>query len=177
MSSRSPARIRMHTIIATVFSVTGLLYIIALLVGSAAGVGVYTFGYANGAAYMGNDPETCASCHAMQGHFDAWVKSSHGKFATCNDCHAPHDSLTNKYYCKARNGFFHSLAFTTGDYEDNLRITDYNRGVTEAACRHCHADTVHQIDILAVGELLGNEKERLESNSCIRCHSTVGHDS
>lgn len=155
---------------------TVIYLLIALLIGGAAGIGTFTFGYANGASYLKADSKSCANCHVMQGHFDAWVKSSHGKFASCNDCHAPHDSVVSAYYCKARNGFFHSLAFTTGDFAENLQITDYNRKVTEQACRKCHADLVHQIDILAVGELDKDDVNRLESNACIRCHSTVGHD-
>lgn len=155
---------------------TVLYLLIAALIGGMAGIGTYTFGYAKGASYLGSNSESCANCHVMQGHYDAWLKSSHGKFTSCNDCHAPHDSLVSMYYCKARNGFFHSLAFTTGDFEENLRITDYNRRVTEQACRNCHEDVVHQIDIRAIGELNEDHTERLESNACIRCHSTVGHD-
>lgn len=155
---------------------TVLYLIIAIFIGAIVGVGTFTFGYAKGASYLRSDSQSCANCHVMQGHFDVWVKSSHGKFAACNDCHSPHDSAASAYYCKARNGFFHSLAFTTGNYEENLRITDYNRRITEQACRNCHADLVHQIDIRAVGELNQSAVENLESNSCIRCHSTVGHD-
>ena len=155
---------------------TVLLIVIAILIGGLVGVGTFTFGYAQGASYLKADSQSCANCHVMQGHFDAWLKSSHGKFAGCNDCHAPHDGVASKYYCKARNGFFHSLAFTTGDFEENLRITDYNRRVTEQACRNCHQDLVHQIDINAIGELQSCKTERLESNACIRCHSSVGHD-
>jgi cytochrome c nitrite reductase small subunit len=139
---------------------------IAVFVGCAAGVGVFTLGYADATAYLSNDPNACANCHVMGGHLDAWVKSSHGKFATCNDCHAPH-AFVGKYYCKARNGFFHSLAFTTGNFEDNFRMTEFNRGVTEGACRSCHATIVHQIDLVA-----GDD----QPIACIRCHSTVGHD-
>ena len=146
-----------------------LYLLIALLIGAAAGVGFFTLGYAETTSYLSNDPIACANCHVMQGHLDAWVKSSHGKFATCNDCHTPHDPA-GKYYCKARNGFFHSLHFTTGQFPDNIRITEYNRGVTEGACRYCHADIVHQIDRRPVGDA------SVEVVSCIRCHSTVGHD-
>ena len=149
--------------------ITLLSLVIAMLIGAAGGVGIFTLDYAEATSYLSNDPAACANCHVMRGHLDAWVKSSHGRFAVCNDCHAPHD-LVGKYYCKARNGFFHSLAFTTGEFPDNILITDYNRGVTEEACRNCHAEIVHQIDLRAVGN------ETLETVSCIRCHSTVGHD-
>ena len=138
------------------------------LLGAAGGIGTYTFYYAEGGSYLSNDAAACANCHVMQGHYDAWIKSSHRDVAACNDCHAPHGNPVAKYYCKGRNGFFHSLAFTTGDYPDTLQINDYNRNVTEQACRHCHSATVHSIDIKA-------PKENGSQMSCIRCHFDVGH--
>jgi len=141
----------------------------AVLVGATLGVGVFTFGYADGAAYLTNNPQACANCHVMQGHLDAWVKSSHGRFATCNDCHAPHD-LLGKYYCKGRNGMFHSWAFTTGLFPDEIQITSYNRRVVEGACRHCHGQITHQIDPLPTRAGV------VETISCLHCHATVGHD-
>jgi cytochrome c nitrite reductase small subunit len=146
-----------------------LYTVCAVLIGAASGLGVFTFGYADGAAYLTNRPEACANCHVMREQLDAWVKSSHGKFATCNDCHSPHN-FVGKYYCKTRNGFFHSLAFTTGWFPDNILITDFNRNVTENACRHCHEAIVDQIDHGAEGVDLR------ERTSCLHCHSHVGHD-
>lgn len=136
-----------------------------LSMGAAGGIGTYTFYYAEGASYFSKDSGACANCHIMQEHFDAWQHSSHHAVAGCNDCHAPHDSLPNKLFVKGVNGFKHSLAFTTGKYPDPLRITDFNRRVTEGACRYCHGDVVHGIDTRTQGE----------SMSCIRCHSDVGH--
>lgn len=153
----------------TITGATTLYLLVAILIGGATGLGAFTFGYADGAAYLTNDPNACANCHVMQEHLDAWVKSSHGKFATCNDCHAPHDFL-NKYYCKSRNGFFHSLAFTTGGFPEQIQMHEYNRGVVEAQCRECHADVTHSIDARAT------MSGKVEEVSCIRCHSTVGHD-
>jgi cytochrome c nitrite reductase small subunit len=138
------------------------------LIGVAAGLGLFTFGYADGAAYLTSRPEACANCHVMQRHLDAWVKSSHAKFAVCNDCHAPH-SFVGKYLCKVRNGFFHSLAFTTGAFPDNIRLTPYNRRVLESACRDCHESIVDQIDHPA-GD------GQITPVSCLHCHKTVGHD-
>jgi len=142
---------------------------IAVLIGIFLGVGVFTFGYARGASYLTNRPEACANCHVMKGHLDAWVKSSHSRHATCNDCHAPHD-LLGKYYCKGRNGMFHAWAFTTGWFPDQIQITRYNRQVVENACRHCHAPIIHQIDPLPTSG------GTVESLSCLHCHATVGHD-
>lgn len=150
------------------FSPIVLLCVIAVLVGSTIGLGMFTFDYAKGTSYMGNDSATCANCHVMQNHFDAWVKSSHGKFAQCNDCHSPHDPI-GKSYCKSRNGFFHSLAFTTGDFPDQIRMHNYNRRVVEQNCRNCHEEIVHAIGMLTPGD------KGLDSVSCLHCHNGVGH--
>lgn len=147
-----------------------LLWLAPALVGVAAGLGLYVTSYAEATSYLRDDPSACANCHVMQGHFDAWVKSSHGKFAGCNDCHAPHDGVVAKYVSKARNGFFHSLAFTTGNHPENLRITEYNRGIAQDACRACHAGLVQDIEPAVAAHGGG------DSLDCIRCHSTVGHD-
>ena len=139
---------------------------IAILVGILGGVGTYTFVYAEGGSYLSNDATACANCHIMQSHFDAWIKSTHKAVATCNDCHAPHDSLIGKLWVKGINGFNHSLAFTTGRFDEPIRITDANRAVTEGACRHCHQQIVHAIDASPKPE---------DALSCIRCHREVGH--
>src|SRR3972149_10611367 len=95
--------------------------LVATLVGMAIGLGAYTFIYAKGSSYLTNDPAACANCHVMRDHFDAWVKSSHRNVAVCNDCHTPHD-LVGKYVTKALNGYNHSMAFTTGRFEEPLKI-------------------------------------------------------
>src|SRR5688572_10572428 len=61
----------------------------AVAIGAAIGLAAFTFIYAKGASYLGNDPATCANCHVMREHYAAWQKSSHHAVAACNDCHAP----------------------------------------------------------------------------------------
>lgn len=149
------------------FGMAGVVYsTLALLIGSVLGLGVFTFGYANGFAYFGSDPATCAQCHAMDEQYTAWMKGSHANVATCNDCHSPHDNLVYKYINKADNGFWHALKFTTEDYPENIEIREVNRRVTESACLYCHDDLVHSINSTrpADGQV-----------SCIQCHSDVGH--
>lgn len=144
----------------------------AVLIGMAVGLGAFTFGYARGYSYLTNDPAACANCHIMNEHYAAWTKSSHRSVATCNDCHTPHD-LVGKYTVKARNGFWHSFYFTTGNFPDPLRITDGNRQVTEGACRHCHSTLTAAIDPDPhAGSTVTPEDN---SNSCVRCHRHVGH--
>jgi cytochrome c nitrite reductase small subunit len=139
--------------------------VIALTVGLAVGIGAYTFVYARGASYLTNDPNACANCHIMREQLDGWIASSHRAVAVCNDCHAPHDTV-GKYATKAINGFWHSVAFTTGRFHEPIAITARNRAVTEGTCRHCHLAIVESIDA-------GHGGER--PMECIRCHRSVGH--
>ena len=133
--------------------------------GAAAGVGSFTFFYAKGASYMSDNPQVCANCHIMQEHLDGFLKSSHHAVATCNDCHTL-PGLVPKLATKAVNGWNHSLAFTTGNFPDPLRITSMNRWVTEQACRKCHQAVIETIDAHPRGG---------DALSCIRCHHSVGH--
>jgi cytochrome c nitrite reductase small subunit len=139
--------------------------LLAVIIGVLAGVGVFTFGYARGASYMTDDPAACVNCHVMRDQFQGWLKSSHGKVAVCNDCHTP-PGFIPKYTTKAINGFFHSLAFTTQHFPDEIRITDRNFKVTEKACLKCHEDIVHGIR---------STRGERQDVKCIQCHSTVGH--
>jgi cytochrome c nitrite reductase small subunit len=136
----------------------------SVVIGAAIGLGGFTFVYARGASYLTNDPQACANCHVMREHYDAWRKSSHHHVAVCNDCHAPPDGLA-KYWTKARNGFNHSVAFTTGRFHEPIEITSRNREITQEQCRRCHADTVQAIEGHGQGDAI----------DCIRCHDSVGH--
>lgn len=138
---------------------------ITVFLGMLAGLGAFTFGYGKGASYLSNDPAACANCHIMQDHYDSWQNSSHRHVATCNDCHlSPHP--IGKWITKADNGFFHSLAFTTGDFPEPIRIKPRNRKVTQNACLKCHGDFVHFMKpVEPDGEML----------LCVQCHSSVGH--
>lgn len=154
-----------------------LVPLTAILTGTAAGLGAFTFGYARGASYLTNEPSACANCHIMSEHYDAWRKSSHAAIAVCNDCHTPHDPV-GKYVVKAKNGFWHSFYFTTGTFPDPLRITEPNRRVTEGACRHRHEPITFAIDHAAVAATWGTdpgEPTGTEPIACIRCHANVGH--
>ena len=137
----------------------------ALALGALAGIGTFTFGYGKGASYLSNNPQACANCHAMQEHLDSWQHSSHHRVAVCNDCHLPNDAI-GKWVTKADNGFFHSLAFTVGGYDDPIQIKPRNRSVTQSTCVHCHKDLVHSL-LPATPEA--------DMQNCVHCHADVGH--
>src|SRR5690606_25581948 len=99
----------------------------------------------------------------------------HRAVATCNDCYTPHSTI-QKYVVKARDGFWNSFYFTTGDYPCPLRITPANHTVTEGACRYCH-------ESIAV-RMRADDDEPLDEVrhfvsaqgvECTRCDRYVGH--
>lgn len=140
---------------------------LAVLAGLALGVGLFTFGYAEGSSYLSNDPAACANCHIMDAHYTAWLHGPHRSVATCNDCHTP-PGLIPKYMTKASNGFWHSFAFTTGRFHEPIRIKASNHEVTERACRKCHSQITTMIDP-------AHDPDDPRSLSCIRCHEETGH--
>ncbi|MBI4854388.1 MAG: cytochrome c nitrite reductase small subunit [Acidobacteria bacterium] len=141
-----------------------LAIVASIFIGIALGISIYTFIYAKGYSYLLNDPSACANCHIMNEQYDGWIKSSHHNVATCNDCHTP-ASFVGKYVSKASNGFWHSFAFTSGDFHEPIQIKPNNRKITEQACLKCHQDVVDTIE----------GAEQKDKISCLRCHNSVGH--
>lgn len=145
-----------------------LLSGLAILLSGLVGLGVFTFGYANGWAYFGEDPETCRQCHSMQKQFNAWEKGSHHKVATCQECHSPQDNLPKWMLEEADNGFWHSVKFTTGAYPENIKIREMNRHTVQENCLRCHSDLVSNIE----GTRVGAHNGQID---CLHCHAEVGH--
>lgn len=139
--------------------------VLASIFGILLGVGIFTFGYAKGSSYLTDRPDACANCHVMREQHESWTKSSHGKVAVCNDCHTPPGFLP-KYGTKAMNGFFHSFAFTTGRFPDEIQITPASYEVTESACMKCHDRIVASIE---------QTRNHGSEINCIQCHRDVGH--
>jgi len=134
-------------------------------VGTLLGMSVFTFIYARGHSYFTDNSEACINCHVMEQQFNAWVKSSHGSFTSCNSCHTPPGNLA-KYMTKAQNGFAHAWAFSTGRFPENIRITDRNKDVTVKACIGCHGNVFSHPAAM---------EGAVEEQSCLMCHSDVGH--
>lgn len=137
---------------------------LAAVLGILAGLGLFTFAYARGTSYLSDDPQSCMNCHVMRDQFDAWQRSSHGRVATCNDCHTPH-TFPEKWLVKGLNGWNHSVAFTLDNFHEPIRITGLNAQVAQANCLYCHQNVVSHITAPAADEPL----------MCTTCHGSVGH--
>jgi cytochrome c nitrite reductase small subunit len=144
------------------------LYVLAVLLGIAGGVGAFTFRYAEGLSYMSSDPRACKNCHIMNEQFDAWRKSSHHAAATCNDCHLPLGFVA-KYVAKASNGYHHSKGFTFQDFHEPILIKAKNSQILQDNCLRCHGELVHDV---VRGSTYASGAIR-----CVHCHRSVGHGS
>jgi cytochrome c nitrite reductase small subunit len=138
----------------------------AVLTGILAGVGGYTFLYAEGFSYMSDDPEVCVNCHIMQPQYDSWQKASHHTAARCVDCHLPHDFF-RKYLAKADNGWHHSKGFTMQDFHEPIMIKEPNSKILQENCLACHGDLVHELVVGVNGPA--------DEVRCVHCHVEVGH--
>jgi cytochrome c nitrite reductase small subunit len=136
-----------------------ILGIASLLV--VVGAGLYATDFT---AYLGNDPTACNNCHVMDAAYESWYHGSHKAWATCNDCHTPHD-LIPKYIVKATSGYHHVTAFVSGNIPDAIRAKTSSREVVQENCRRCHLDTVESI---ADGTM---DAERY----CFECHRDTAH--
>ncbi len=132
--------------------------------GGIAGMGGYTFMYANGFSYLSDDPAACANCHVMQEVYDGWNHGSHKDFATCNDCHTPHDFLGH-WFIKGLDGWKHSSAFTTGNFQEPIRITEFDIGIAQQNCLRCHGDLTSMM----------NHASTDQPTDCLHCHTGIGH--
>ncbi|MCB1199603.1 MAG: cytochrome c nitrite reductase small subunit [Leptospiraceae bacterium] len=133
-----------------------------LMLGFAIGIGMFGIYSAKGHSYLMDEPASCANCHVMQEQYNSYLKSSHSKAAVCNDCHTPL-GFVPKYFTKAVNGYNHSVAFTSGNFDDPIQITKRNKQIAEASCLKCHSS------------LFINQPGKSEPSNCLSCHQNIGH--
>ncbi len=143
-----------------------ILIALAVALGLLAGIGGFTFLYAEGLSYMSDDPKVCVNCHIMQPQYDSWQKASHHTVATCVDCHLPHGFI-GKYLSKAENGYHHSKGFTLQDFHEPIMIKAKASRILQENCVSCHGGLVHQQIASTAGAA--------EPVNCVRCHRLVGH--
>jgi cytochrome c nitrite reductase small subunit len=142
------------------------LVALSIVIGIAAGIGAYTFRYAEGLSYFSTDPKACVNCHIMRPQYDSWQKSSHHGVAVCIDCHLPH-GFVQKYLAKAENGYRHSKEFTAQTFHEPITVQARGRAILQQNCVACHDSMTHEIAQAPRGEL--------DTLRCVRCHAGVGH--
>jgi cytochrome c nitrite reductase small subunit len=141
------------------------------LLGSAFGLGIYTFMYAKGSSYLSDNPTACANCHVMREVLTDWQRGDHHHVAVCNDCHVP-QSFVSKWLVKGMNGFHHSYAFTFLETPVTIRAASLSGKVVQKNCERCHESLLSD-HITRYATDKQNTSDQLPK--CIQCHREVGH--
>jgi cytochrome c nitrite reductase small subunit len=149
---------------------------VALALGLMVGGGSAAFVTGKGLSYASDDPQACINCHIMQSNYDGWMHGAHGRVATCNDCHVPHDSVVSKYAVKAEHGARHSYKFTFDDFHEPLAMNEPSRVVVVNNCVRCHEQLTDQMSQVE-GAPGARGVHGLEAGAadCLHCHARVGH--
>ncbi|MDH7515373.1 MAG: cytochrome c nitrite reductase small subunit [Bacteroidota bacterium] len=136
---------------------------VIIILAAFAGLGGLVLRVSEAPSYLSDKPETCMNCHVMAPQYTTWRKGSHGKAATCNDCHVPHGNILATYLFKAQDGLRHAAVFTARAEPQVIRIRAAGKAVVRKNCMRCHAALIHDVS-LAEGE-----------TDCLHCHREVPH--
>ncbi len=116
-------------------------------------------------AYAGHEPETCANCHVMDAQYENWFHAPHQAWATCSDCHIPHDNFFAYWFYKGKSGMRDVYSFVTVSYPVAIRANEETIDIVQENCIRCHLDTVESMVTYSMP---------LDRN-CWDCHRTVAH--
>ncbi|MDL2209641.1 cytochrome c nitrite reductase small subunit [Desulfovibrio sp. OttesenSCG-928-O18] len=144
-----------------------------LLGGIAAGLGGYSMYMSRAFSYLSDDPSACVNCHIMAPYYQSWNHSSHARWATCNDCHVPQDSLLSGYMFKAQDGLYHAAMFTFKAEPQVIRPRDASNKVIMANCVRCH--TQLNTEFVKTGMATYADIKSGRQKACWDCHRDVPH--
>ncbi len=147
---------------------TTAVFLIAALIG----LGLFMAKESEVVSYMGDNPQTCVNCHVMTPVYNSWMHSSHREWASCNDCHVPHDNIFNKYYFKAKDGLYHASIFTLRAEPDVIFMREASQEVVQNNCIRCHVQQVTQTKY--DGWIDGHAADRTD-RQCWSCHREIPH--
>lgn len=145
---------------------------VIITLGIMTGLGALIFRISNASSYLSDKPETCMNCHVMTPQFATWQRGSHGRVATCNDCHVPHDNIVNTYLFKAQDGTRHAYVFTLRLEPQVIQIKDAGKAAVQQNCLRCHD---HLTSLARLGTVSFAEARHGEGTVCWDCHRDVPH--
>ena len=123
--------------------------------------------------FIGDNPSACVNCHIMTPYYATWSHSSHGRDATCNDCHVPHQNLAMKYGFKAMDGLKHTAYFVTNTERQAIMAESMSAEVIMDNCIRCH--TQLNQEFVKTGRIDYMMAKRGEGKACWDCHRNVPH--
>jgi cytochrome c nitrite reductase small subunit len=122
---------------------------------------------------VGDDPAACVNCHIMSPYHSTWARSSHGRDATCNDCHVPHNNIVAKYYFKGKDGMKHVAYFVTHAEHQAIMAEEASSQVIMNNCIRCHEEL--NTRLVRTGKIDYMLAKRGEGMTCWDCHRDVPH--
>lgn len=122
---------------------------------------------------VGDDPAACVNCHIMSPYYATWSHSSHGRDATCNDCHVPNGNMVSHYAFKGMDGMKHVAYFVTHSERQAIMAEDASAEVIMDNCIRCHKQL--NTEFVKTGRMDYMEAKRGESLACWDCHRNVPH--
>jgi len=124
-------------------------------------------------SYLGDDPKACVNCHIMAPYYATWSHSSHGRDATCNDCHVPHQNVAAKYLFKGVDGMKHVAYYVTHSEHQAIQAEEMSAEVIMDNCIRCH--TQLNQEFVKTGRISYMQAQRGEGKACWDCHRNVPH--
>ena len=122
---------------------------------------------------VGDDPAACVNCHIMSPYYATWSHSSHGRDATCNDCHVPNGNIFSHYAFKGLDGMKHVAYFVTHSERQAIMAEDASAEVIMDNCIRCHRQL--NTEVVKTGRIDYMEAKRGEGKACWDCHRNVPH--
>ncbi len=150
-----------------------LYTILAIVGGIVVGAGAYFMYALRAHTYLGDDSAACVNCHIMAPYYAAWMHSSHGRDATCNDCHVPHENAVKKWAFKGKDGMMHVGKFITGMERDVIRAQEASSQVIMNNCIRCHEQLTNEF--VKDGKMDFMKTQAGEGKSCWECHRDIPH--
>ncbi|MBI5647413.1 MAG: cytochrome c nitrite reductase small subunit [Ignavibacteriae bacterium] len=145
---------------------------VLVLLGILVGLGGVVLHISNATSYMSNDPAACMNCHVMAPQYATWQHGSHGRVATCNDCHVPQDNIVRTYAFKAQDGLRHATMFTLRLEPQVIQIKEAGADAVQENCKRCHDKLLHTVSLTS---MTGHDARAGEGVYCWHCHREVPH--
>lgn len=123
--------------------------------------------------YLGDEPATCINCHIMVPYYSTWLHSSHGRDATCNDCHVPHQNAVKKWTFKGTDGMKHVAAFLTNSESEVIQAHNSSSTVIMDNCVRCHTQLT--TEMVKTGRIDFMMAQAGAGKACWDCHRNVPH--
>lgn len=145
---------------------------VIILLGILCGLLLHVLYISNAISYISDDPKVCVNCHIMRPEYATWQRGSHGRVASCNDCHVPQDNIFRKYLFKASDGLRHAAVFTFRLEPQVIQIKEAGKKAVQENCIRCHTHQIHPISLRAI-----NNRSVAEQTEkyCWECHRETPH--